>query len=95
MRIAFATLSFVLLGSILLAACGGSKGEEGSLTMLNGKALVEERCSVCHNLGRIKAAQKTQEEWKATVKRMLANGAKLNQAEQEAVIEYLAEAYPK
>jgi cytochrome c5 len=62
---------------------------------LDGKALVESRCTQCHDLGRVKQAKKTGEEWKATVERMVAKGAQLNQAEQEAAIKYLAETYPK
>jgi hypothetical protein len=35
------------------------------------------------------------EEWKATVERMVGKGANLSLAEQEAVIRYLADTYPK
>lgn len=35
------------------------------------------------------------EEWKATVERMVGKGAQLNKAEQELVIKYLTETYPK
>ena len=57
---------------------------------LEGKALVEERCTVCHGLGQIEKAKKTAEGWKSTVERMKGKGAKLNAAESEAVIEYLS-----
>jgi hypothetical protein len=43
----------------------------------------------------VERASKTEEEWKATVERMVGKGAQLNQAEQEQVIKYLAETYPK
>ena len=62
---------------------------------LEGKSLLEERCTKCHDLGRVERASKTEEEWKATVERMVGKGAQLNQAEQEQVIKYLAETYPK
>jgi cytochrome c5 len=68
--------------------------EEAPVT-LDGKSLVEERCTQCHDLGRVERAKKTEEEWKATVERMVGKGAQLNQAEQELVIKYLTEAYPK
>jgi len=64
-------------------------------TALEGKSLVEERCTKCHDLGRVERAKKTEEEWKATVERMVGNGAELNEAEQELVIQYLTETYPK
>jgi cytochrome c5 len=91
------------LGS-LLAACGGATGEtpvstteqeEAAPVTLDGKALLEERCTSCHDLGRVERARKTEAEWKATVERMVGKGAQLSQAEQEAVIQYLTEMYPK
>jgi mono/diheme cytochrome c family protein len=62
---------------------------------LDGKSLLEERCTVCHGLGGVERAKKTEEEWKTTVERMVGKGAQLNEAEQELVIKYLAETYPK
>jgi hypothetical protein len=38
---------------------------------------------------------KTEEEWRATVERMVGKGAQLDEAEQELLIQYLAETYPK
>jgi hypothetical protein len=38
---------------------------------------------------------RVENEVKATVERMVGKGAQLNQAEQEQVIKYLAETYPK
>ena len=84
----------VLLLAALVAACGGPQ-EEPTLSVSDGKALVEERCTKCHNLERVEQAKKTEEEWKANVERMVGKGAELNQAEQELVIRYLADAYPK
>lgn len=93
----------LLLGS-LLAACGGAKDEtavptteqeEATPVTLDGKSLLEERCTKCHDLGRVEKANKTEEEWKATVERMVGKGAQLSQAEQTLVIRYLAETYPK
>ena len=62
--------------------------------ILDGQSLLQERCTVCHDLGRVERSKKTEEEWRTTVERMVGNGAQLNQAEQERVIKYLAETYP-
>ncbi|MBN1317697.1 MAG: hypothetical protein JXA42_19595 [Anaerolineales bacterium] len=62
---------------------------------LDGKALVQDRCTQCHDLGRVESAQKTEVEWKTTVERMVSKGSKLDASEQAAVIQYLAETYPK
>jgi len=93
----------VLLVASLVVACGGPKEETPVPTQeekpapstLDGETLVEERCTKCHDLGRVERAKKTEEEWQATVERMVGKGAQLNQAEQELVIKYLAETYPQ
>ena len=96
-------LVVLLLGS-LLAACGRAKDEtavptteqeEATPAGLEGKTLLQERCTKCHDLGRVERARKAEEEWKATVERMVGKGAQLNEAEREVVIQYLAETYPK
>ena len=68
--------------------------EEAPAT-LDGQSLVEERCTQCHGLGQVERSKKTEEEWKATVERMVGKGTQLDQTEQELVIKYLAETYPK
>jgi len=77
----------------LLAACG-AQGEPAGTDTLDGEALVQERCSECHPLTRVTDAKKTRDGWQQTVERMVAQGAKLNEQEQQAVIAYLAETYP-
>jgi mono/diheme cytochrome c family protein len=77
-----------------IPATEASPTEEAPAT-LEGKSLLEERCTVCHGLGGVERAKKTEEEWKTTVERMVGKGAQLNEAEQELLIQYLAETYPK
>jgi hypothetical protein len=48
---------------------------------------------VCHDLGRVEAASKTQAEWEATVARMRGNGAQLTDAEAQTLVEFLAETH--
>jgi cytochrome c5 len=103
--ISFTTMLVVLLlGSLVVASCGTGQEETVAPTSgqeqvtpptLDGQSLVQERCTRCHDLGRITQAKKTEEEWKATVERMVSKGANLDSAEQEAVIRYLAETYPR
>ena len=96
----------VAIASLIAVQCGGSPpatevpaATEAPATevpaILDGKSLLEERCTGCHDLGRVEQAKKTEEEWTATVERMVEKGAQLNQAEQELVIKYLTETYPK
>jgi cytochrome c2 len=88
-----ALVALVLLG-MLIAACGAPQ-EATAPDTLDGKALVEQKCTRCHDLTRVEQAKKTTDEWKATVERMVGHGAQLNADEQKTVIEYLSEAYPK
>jgi len=60
---------------------------------LDGNALVDERCTVCHDRGRIDSKDKDEAGWTATVDRMIGNGAQLNDDERQAVIDYLVETH--
>jgi hypothetical protein len=66
-----------------------------SSTELDGGALVQARCTVCHSTDRIQRAAKSADEWKTTVERMIGHGASLNADEEAGVIKYLAATYPK
>jgi len=80
----------VIVGPVNLGTAEGESmsGEMG--TALDGNALVNERCTVCHSRERIDQAQKTADEWAATVDRMIGHGAQLSAEERQAVIDYLA-----
>lgn len=56
-----------------------------------GRALVETKCSMCHSLDRVWAAEKSAEEWNTTVQRMKANGLVVTAEEEQQIIGYLAE----
>ena len=96
-------LLVLLLGS-LLAACGeaeeqtvapATEQEKATPVTIEVKTLLQERCTRCHDLGPVERARKTEQEWKATVERMVEKGTQLSQAEQELVIQYLTETYPQ
>jgi hypothetical protein len=55
--------------------------------------LVEDRCVGCHALTIVENSRKSPEEWEATVTRMVQRGARLNDKQAEAVIDYLSETY--
>lgn len=58
-----------------------------------GEVLLEERCTGCHSLDRVEAAEKPREEWAATVDRMVGYGAQLSEDERGILIDYLVETY--
>jgi cytochrome c5 len=81
-----------LVLGLVLAACGAADEPPADL---DGKALVEERCTQCHGLQNVTGAKKSRDGWQSNVERMIGKGAQLNDAEKAAVIDYLAEAYPE
>lgn len=89
---------------ILLASCTSSapppttapatNGSGSTVsTTLDGKTLMNERCSVCHSVSRVTSKHMTADEWTATVDRMINNGAQLNAEEKQTLIDYLAANY--
>jgi len=90
-----------LLLSVFISACGGSTGEVAPTTEVNteaetsidGKTLLEERCTVCHTLDRVESASKSAAGWGLNVRDMVGKGAELNASEQETLIEYLSITY--
>ena len=94
-------LLMVLLVGVFLAACGASQPpaiastvSQPAATTLDGQTLLQERCTVCHDLNRVTSAQKTAAQWTTTVERMIGNGAQLDAQEQQMLIDYLAQTYP-
>ncbi|MFO8032347.1 MAG: hypothetical protein R6U22_07365 [Desulfohalobiaceae bacterium] len=58
---------------------------------LDGEQLIELRCNECHNLERVRAKEKSRQQWESTVDRMINMGANLNEEEKEAVLDYLSQ----
>jgi mono/diheme cytochrome c family protein len=61
----------------------------------DGAALLDQRCSACHNPDRAKQAPRSKPEWEKTVSRMIGKGAQLNDAEKQTLVDYLAQTYGK
>ena len=61
-----------------------------------GKALFEQKCSVCHGLDRATARAETKEEWSSVIKEMQAKKAEwISDAEAAKILEYLAASHGK
>ncbi len=60
---------------------------------LDGAALLDERCSVCHSADKAKQVPRSMAKWDQTVSRMIGKGAQLNDAEKAALVDYLATKY--
>ena len=90
-----------LIVSVFISACGGStpdvspaqNGGTVSVIALDGKTLLEERCTASHTLDRVESASKSAAGWGLSVREMVGKGAELNASEQEASIDYLSITY--
>jgi cytochrome c5 len=103
------TIVLLVTLGLLLAACGSkakstatqpaaAQPPAGNPTVApstagGGEALLNERCTKCHSLGRVTSAKKTAADWENTVTRMVGKGASLTSEEQKVLVEYLAKTY--
>ncbi|MBI5500024.1 MAG: cytochrome c [Deltaproteobacteria bacterium] len=61
-----------------------------SVPSIDAASLLNARCSVCHGAERATgAASRDREWWTRTIKRMVRNGARLSESEQQALIDYM------
>ncbi len=88
------TLLIVLSGT-MLASCGSSSSPAATSggSASGGQVLMQTRCSVCHSVSRVTSAHKTASQWKASVDRMINNGAQLTAQEEQTLVDYLAQNY--
>jgi mono/diheme cytochrome c family protein len=83
-----------------LSACGQTNPSptisSGSPTIavLDGQALMQQRCSVCHSTSRITQLSGTTDQWGALVDTMISRGAQLSTSERQTLVDYLAQTYP-
>ena len=97
----FAIIMLTLLLSVFISSCGSSTVvvspakdvDTGSDITLDGKTLLEERCTACHTLDRVESASKSAAGWGLNVREMVGKGAELNASEKEDLIDYLSITY--
>jgi len=68
--------------------------QDQSPSALDGRALLQERCTLCHNLNLVEQASKSEDQWRTSVERMISKGTVLNAEEKEALVQFLAQTYP-
>lgn len=85
---------------ILAAAIAGCASEQAgaeptlaAVAGVDGAALLQERCSVCHSPDMSTHAGKTKDSWERTVTTMIGKGAQLTDAEKLVLVDYLAATY--
>jgi hypothetical protein len=58
-----------------------------------GRVLVEDICSLCHELDRVRAQELTRAQWSTEIKGMISEGAPVTDEEFELIVDYLASRY--
>jgi competence protein ComEA len=83
-------LSTILLlgGTALLAADNAPHRQDPGKNP--GKKLVEEICSFCHGLAKLKGQTHTRDEWSSVIKGMVSEGAPVTDEEFSLILDYLA-----
>ena len=82
-------LSAIIAAAVLtLAAAPALRAETSPLA--EGKALYEKTCASCHTLERSLAKKADKAGWEGTIKKMIANGAKLEESQSGQILGYLA-----
>ena len=63
-------------------------------SQLDGKTLLQDRCTVCHPMQRVTSQAGSASEWKSAVDIMIRRGAQLTPQEETVLVSYLAQTYP-
>jgi uncharacterized membrane protein len=64
-----------------------------SSSTLDGAALIQQRCTICHSISRIQSAHHNAAEWQTIVDAMVQRGAQLSADEENVVVDYLTATY--
>jgi cytochrome c5 len=83
-----------MLVALALAACAAGRPNppaQGGVSAapLDGRTIVETKCTQCHDLTRVQTAKKDRSGWEDTVARMESNGLQVTPEEKSAAIDYL------
>jgi cytochrome c5 len=92
---------FVLIITILfvltLTACSKptptATNQPAASAALDGKTILETKCTACHSLDRVTSKKGTLSQWQSVVDRMVQNGAQLSADEKTTLTQYLADTY--
>jgi len=58
-----------------------------------GRELVEDVCTYCHNLERLRGQELSREEWRGLIKGMVSEGAPVTDEEFSLILDYLVKHY--
>jgi cytochrome c5 len=79
-------ITFIAAAALTLAAAPAFSADS---PLAAGKSLYEANCATCHTLDRSLAKQADKAGWESTIKKMVANGAKLDGTQSASILGYL------
>jgi hypothetical protein len=83
---------FVVILMVLVSACssgGSTPTTPANLTSAQVKAMIDEKCSVCHSVQIVYDANYSQSQWSSIFDRMIGQGAKVSTEEKAVMIDWL------
>ena len=83
----------LLTAAILLCSTPATRGQD-PLPTGEGKAILETRCTLCHNVERVTRRRFAHEDWQDTINRMIGYGALVNNDQKAVLTDYLASNFP-
>jgi cytochrome c5 len=69
-------------------AGGAATAKEVRLPDGPGREIVQARCSLCHDLGRVVSVRRTKEEWDSLTRNMIGRGPQASEAQVQTLISY-------
>lgn len=85
----------MLIRFAALTAAGVVLAFAGSPPKDRGRELVEDVCTYCHNLDRLRGKELSRDEWRGLTKGMISEGAPVTDEELSMILDYLAKNYGK
>ena len=80
---------FTLIAAATLTLAAAPAFSADPSPLAEGKSLYEKTCATCHTLDRSLAKQADKAGWESTIKKMVTNGAKLDESQSGLVLGYL------
>jgi competence protein ComEA len=88
--------AFVALSALAFAAdhsTADPAGKNEKVREAQGKKLVSEICTLCHEIDRVEKQHLSKDEWTGWIKGMIAEGAPVTDEEFSIIVDYLAKNY--
>jgi len=78
------------IGLVVMLSVASGSTPDSKKKEEQGRALVLDVCTSCHDMARVKGQALSKEEWAGLIKGMLSEGAPVSDDEMELIVDYLA-----